>query len=334
MSDTIIPTDTTKIVLGHPFSGALYAYFDKELNKGKNIERSNHHDYYKTLYGENFETFIDVALTLSLIYDTIILAASDSDVPDYDKYQINGEYYNPEFGLYFTWRDEANYVHIITEKIKIALADKEISLLLSNTPTQIQEQIIANAYFELSMANKFNATLFTCGIRQAIAARLAHIEYNEGLKLSETNQLSVVSSYLDITGLVFKPLDIQSFCYLKAEKDLKDYSNSFLKVVENFSTDSPTGIKEELLLLIKESISKDRLNSKISGIFKGGSTLMDYVGLFPVVGTAAGVVGIGSDWAARGVDRLNKKHKWYEFAPQIERIKSMGRIQALLKDLE
>jgi hypothetical protein len=334
MSDIIIPNDTTKIVLGHPLSGALYAYFDKELNEGRHIESSKTHSYYKTLYGKHFETYIDIALTLSLIYDTVILPAADNSFPDFEKYESNGEYYNPEFGLYFTWRDEANYRHIVNDKIQRAIADKEVSALLWNIPKHVHEQIISEVYFELSMANKFNATLFTLGRRQALAKRIAEIENEKTPDLSETSKIKVVSSYLDITGLLFQPMDIQSFYYLKTEKDLREYSTSFLKVVEDFAPENPTDIKRELLLLIKEAISKDKLHSKISGVFEGSSTIMNYVGLIPVAGTVAGLVGIGTDWAARGVDKLNERHKWYELASQIEKIKSMERINAALKDIK
>jgi hypothetical protein len=334
MTDNIIPNDKTKIVLGHPLSGALYAYFDKELNDGRNIEISKAHSYYKTLYGKYFETYIDIALTLSLIYDTVILPAADNSFPDYFKYLRNGEYYNPEFGLYFTWSDDANYRHIVDDKIKGAIADKEVSALLWNIPKHVHEQIIGEVYFELSMANKFNATLFTLGRRQALAKRIAEIENEKTPDLSQTSRIKVVSNYLEITGLLFQPMEIQSFYYLKTEKDLREYSTSFLNVVENFTPENQTNIKRELLLLIKEAISKDKLHSKISGVFEGSSTLMDYVGIIPYAGTVAGLVGIGTDWAARGVDKLNKKHKWYELAPQIEKMKSKQRINAALKDIK
>jgi len=334
MSDISIPNDLTKIVLGHPLSGALYAYFDKELNEGRHIESSKTQSYYKTLYGKHFETYIDIALTLSLIYDTVILPAADNAFPDYEKYESNGEYYNPEFGLYFTWRDEANYRYTINEKIQRAIADLEVSALLWNIPKHVHEQIIGEVFFELSMANKFDATLYTLGRRQAIAKRIAQIENDKSTEFSEISKIKVVSSYLEITGLLFQPMDIQSFYYLKTEKDLREYSNSFLKVMEDFLADNPSEVKRELLLLIKEAISKDKLNSKISGVFEGSLTIMNYVGLIPVAGTIAGLVGIGSDLASRGVEKLNKKHKWYEFASQIEKMKSLERINAALKDIK
>ena len=334
MTDIIIPDTNTKIVLGHPFSGALYAYFDKELNEGRFIESSRYHGYYRTLYGKHFDAYIEIALTLSLIYDTVIVPAADTTFPDYEKYQSNGEYYNPEFGLYFTWRDEANQRHIISEKIERAIADKGVSALLWNIPKPVHEQIIAEVYFELSMANKFNATLFTIGKRQALAKRIAEIENEATPELSQKNKIKVISSYLDITGLLFQPMNIESFYYLKTEKELRGYSTSFLNIMEDFTSRNPVKVKEDLLLLIKEAMSSDKLNSKISGVFEGSSAIMNYVGLIPIAGTVAGMVGIGTDLLARGVNKLNEKHKWFELASQIERIKSKAKIHSLLKDIK
>jgi hypothetical protein len=334
MTESIVPENTKKIVLGHPLSGALYAYFDKEINDGRFIKSSKTHSYYKTLYGKHYETYIDLALTLSLIYDIVIVPAADTAFPDSSKYQQNnGEYYNPEFGLYFTWRDDANYRHIIDEKKQRALEDKQVSALLWNIPKHAHGQIVSEVFFELSMANKFNATLFTLGKRQALAKRIVEIESEKRLEFSQANQLKIVSSYLDITGLLFQPMNIQSFYYLKTEKDLREYSSAFLKVVEDFNSENAIDIKRELLLLIKEAISKEKLNSKVSGIFEGSSTIMNYIGLIPIAGTVAGVIGIGTDLAAKGIDKINDKHKWYEFASQIEKTKSMERINMALKNI-
>ncbi len=335
MNLSTIPNDSNKIVLGDPLSGALLAYFDKELNDGKHIEKSKTLIYYKTIYGNHFETYIDVSLTLLLIYDIVILAPVENSFPDRIKHEYNGEYYNSELGICIPRILYSNSDLLQSvKKIKRALSDKEVLALLWNLPKQAHYQIISQVILELTMAKNYNAPLFTLGKRQALAKRIAEIEYERTPELSQTNRINVISSYLDITGLLFKPMDLQSFYYLKTEKDLREYSTSFLKVVEDFKPENPKDIKRELLLLIKEAISKDKLHSKISGVFEGSSTIMNYVGLIPVAGTVAGLVGIGTDWAARGVDKLNEKHKWYELASQIEKIKSMDRINAALKNIK
>ena len=86
MHTDVFQPSSTNIVLGHPFSGALYAYFDKELTHGTHAAASKHLSYYKTLYGRHYKDNMDVAITLSLIYDNVILVAADNALPDHGKY--------------------------------------------------------------------------------------------------------------------------------------------------------------------------------------------------------------------------------------------------------
>lgn len=327
-----ISIGSSKIVLGHPLSGAIYAYFDKELNEGYSTKSAN--SYYKTLYGKHFESYIDIALTLALIYDNVILSAADNAIPDSQKYQSGGEYYNPDFGLYLAWGSEVIHYDFLEEKIKNILQDSQIKNLLNGIPIPAHWQIIREVYLDLEMANKFNAPLFTLGRRQALAQRVSEIEQFGETEMSGKTQIKIISNYLDITGLLFQPVDIQSFYYLKSEKDLRDYSKSFLDLINNYQHDESIDLRKQLLLAIKEAMSKDSLNSKTSGIFNVSSTVMNYVGLIPVAGTVAGLVGIGAELAATGLDKVNEKNKWYEFASQIEKTKSMERIHSALKDIK
>lgn len=327
-----ISIDSSKIVLGHPLSGAIYAYFDKELNEGNAIKSKN--SYYKTLYGKHFESYIDIALTLALIYDNVILSAADNIVPDSQKYQSDGEYYNTDFGLYLAWGNEVIHYDFLTEKVREILEDLQIKNLLNGIPVVAHWQIIREIYLDLEMANKFNAPLFTLGRRQALAQRIIEIERFGETEMSGTKQTRIISNYLDITGLLFQPVDIKSFYYLKSEKDLRDYSKSFLNLINNYQYDNSIDLRNQLLLAIKEAISKDSLNSKTSGVFNVSSTVMNYISLVPLAGTAAGLIGIGAELAATGIDRLNEKNKWYEFASQIEKTKSMEKIHNALKDIK
>src|SRR6185369_8382777 len=97
-------------------------------------------------------------------------------------------------------------------------------------------------FYEIETANEFDATLFTLGKRQLIAKRIVEIAYKPNPEFSDP-KIKIVSSYMDITGLLFQPMEIQSFYYLKNEKDLKEYATSFLKVLESFSPENPKDIK-------------------------------------------------------------------------------------------
>jgi len=62
----------SKIVLSYPFSGSLYAFFTKEVGK-QNVSGMLSHPYYKNLFGRNYEKLYELTLTLSVLYDEIII---------------------------------------------------------------------------------------------------------------------------------------------------------------------------------------------------------------------------------------------------------------------
>lgn len=321
----------SKIVLGHPFSGALYAYFDKVLNDGRHIEASSYHGYYKTLYGNHFEYNIDIALALSLVFDNIILTQADNPIPDSQKYLADNEYYNPDFGLYTCSADEIIHYDFLNEKVFQLLQDTTIKAILSPIPKSAYAHIIREAYLDVELANKFSAPLFTQGTRQALVQRISEIEKFKNTEMVTENQVKMIKNYIEISSLLFQPMNIDSFYYLKSDKNLKEYSSSFQKILNKYNPEHPD-IKKDLLLNIKEAMAKDSLNGKISGIFQGSSSVLNYAGFIPIpqVSLAAGIAGIGGDLAARGIDRLNEKNKWFEFAPQIQKSRSMENIKRKL----
>ncbi|MBP0904833.1 hypothetical protein ACFSKN_13265 [Mariniflexile gromovii] len=325
--------NSRKIVLGHPFSGALYAYFDKELNNGNYLEASKYHGYYKTLYRKQYESFIEISIAFSLLFDDIIIPAADNPVPDYQKYQTNGDYYNPDFGLFFTWRDDANYAHIVSEKIDFALNDLIIKQKLMKIPKPAHNQILHEVYYEISMAKRFDCPILTSGLRQELAKRISILESDNNPEFADLKKVTFVDYYLDITGLLFQPMNIDSFCYLKSENDLRKYADGFVNILETFEMKDNNSVKIELLKLIQEAINKDKLNSKISGAFSTSSSVLSYAGLIPVVGTVAGISSIVSDITSKGIDKLNVKNRWFELSSQIERIKSREKLKKALNKM-
>lgn len=325
---------SSKIVLGHPISGALYAYFDKILNDSNHIKSTEWHSYYKTLYGKHFDYYMDIALTLSLMYETVIMSEADNAIPDRLKYSSDNEYYNPDFGLYLCSASEIIHYDFLEEKINTILEDTTIKSLLSSIPKHAHSLIIRQVYLDLELANKFNAQLFTFGIRQSLAHRVSEIEKFQNTDFSENHTVKVVSNYLEVTSLLFQPVDIDTFYYLKADKDLKKYASSFQNQLNHFEI-SDLDIKTQLIENMMEAIDNDKLNSKISGMFRGASNVLNYVGLVPQTGLVAGVSGIGASLASAGIDAFNtKNNKWYEFAPQIQKTLGLKRINDQLNQLK
>lgn len=325
--------NSNKIVLGQPLSGALFAYFDKEINDGNHTKAAAYHSYYKTLYGKNFQKNMDLAITLSLVVDDIIIAPADNPYPETNKYSVDGRYYNPNFGLYFNWEES----HEIMMKSMSAmqptvLNDSKIIEILRGVPKQAHEQIIKETFVEINLARKYDSPLFTMGRRQAIAKRIQELERTPELVSDSGNSPKFVKSYLDIFGLLFDPLSLDDFYYLKAEKDLKIYAKSFYKIMmESNLSDSE---KPNLIELLQSAMNSDKLNKKLVGGFSVSSDVMDYAGLIPILGNATNAIGIGSSLAAKGVELFNRKNSWFELAPQVQRVKSLKKLEDALKSMK
>src|SRR6266542_4066710 len=93
------------VILSHPFSGALLAFFDAQLQGGRHATAASYHPYYRTLYGDDFQKWTDISLTLLLLFEHVVIAPADNPMPDHAKYAAGGVYNNPELGLVPSWDD-------------------------------------------------------------------------------------------------------------------------------------------------------------------------------------------------------------------------------------
>lgn len=333
MNQTLSKKKSNKIILGHPFSGALYAYFDSQLNNGSHTVASKYHSYYKTLYGKHFYTNLDITLTLALIYDDIIICPADNPVPQpKDKKLDYSHYYNEELGLYFSWDEFSEKRNEFEIEIRTIINDVEILKILNGIPKHAHQQILNDLLYEIYLANNYKATLFTSGMRQSLANRIIQISNQKFPNYAPPIQIEIISNYLEITGILFNPMGLDNFIYLKQEKDLKIYSKSFLNLVENFRP-KDSNIKKQMLSLAKDALETKSINSKLSGIFSSSSSILSIAGLIPALGTITGIAGIGIDISDRINQHIAKKGKWYEFGPQILKTKSLYELNKKLENI-
>lgn len=94
----------SSIILGHPFSGSLYLFFDQQLSDYPFKEPIGH-PYYRDLFGRNYNYWSGLASTLLIIFDKVIIPPADANISDYQKFEVAGIYDNSELGLYFNWKD-------------------------------------------------------------------------------------------------------------------------------------------------------------------------------------------------------------------------------------
>lgn len=80
-----------KVILGHPFAGSLYKFFENQLSEYPHKEPIQH-PYYRDLFGRSYDYWNDLTFALFTIFDEIIIPPADANIPDYNKYIVNDTY--------------------------------------------------------------------------------------------------------------------------------------------------------------------------------------------------------------------------------------------------
>src|SRR5580693_846833 len=71
-----------KIILSHPYSGAVHWWFGQlQRVGGDQALKRPYSGYYRTLYGSDIDNFIDIALACLVIFDEIVIPAADAAFP-------------------------------------------------------------------------------------------------------------------------------------------------------------------------------------------------------------------------------------------------------------
>ncbi len=86
------------VILSYPYSGALYAFLSDQLGAHHTASGSS---YYKTLFGKNYKGFTDLALTLSVLYEQLVMPAVDIPLPEHDKWRTDDGYFNKDLGIMY-----------------------------------------------------------------------------------------------------------------------------------------------------------------------------------------------------------------------------------------
>lgn len=307
------------IVLSYPFSGALYAFFT-EQETGKKLPNIDH-PYYKTLYGKNYNEVRDLALTQLLMYEKTYIIPADNHMPDMKRYYSGDSYVNNELGLYSDWKDFNTLRDEIEDQVPKDLEDSRISKILQNVPDNAKRQIITDSRLEISLANKYNCPILSSGGRNKIIHRLSEIDQN----VNSANQVDehavvAIKKYLDIMSLTFNATNYDLLYTYKQDSELRLYAKEFHNILANIDTASDP--RKEILKLIQESMNKEKLMKKSSGILDITSVLLSISGFIPVIGPFLSGGGLLATAGSKALDHQASR-TWYEFGPRINKINDL-----------
>tara|TARA_B100001063_G_C16675418_1_gene508784 strand:- start:49 stop:1068 length:1020 start_codon:yes stop_codon:yes gene_type:complete len=313
------------IILSHPFSGSLYAYFTEQA-ENKKVPNSIGHSYYQTLYGKNHNEVRDLALTQLLMHEKVYIVPADNHMPETNKYYSGDDYVNDELGLYTSWKDHDLLRDQIEEQVQIDMTDPTIISLLKNAPHFSIKQILTDSRFEISLANKYDCPILSTGGRSKIISRLCSLDNND-LEQIESNKVIAVEEYLNIMNLTFNPTNYDLLYAYKQDSELRDYAVQFKDILNTIS--SSDNVRVKLLELIRESINKEKLYNKTSGALDVSATVMSLGGFIPVVGPFFSGASLLATAGGKVADKKASR-TWYEFSNQINKIKTRQELDSLI----
>lgn len=303
-------------VLGHPYSGALYGYFADQLaGDWSHTKHVGNHSYYRTLYGKNYEAYVEVALTFLLLYDRIWLTPADNPMPQSRVFPENRAFI-PELGLHADWEDFRPYRSFELQRYaERYLEDSALQNLLKTTlklPEHSWKMIVESAVYEAGLSRRKRCPLLCSPGRRALIQRLIDID-RPALHpvLSSLHELQFIESYRSLTGMALRPRSLDDLMDAKPDKAVRGYGAKFLDVA--FSETGPSSPATELRVaaLIREAIETQR----ISSLFAGGLKWIGALFRFADFGVGSATASTGSFASQYVADQSG----WYEFSGSIDR---------------
>jgi hypothetical protein len=323
--------ENNDIILSYPFSGSIYAFLSGE--QGKRFAQSGS-GYYKTLFGKNYNLMTDMALTLAILYDNIIMPRVDIPLPEYKEHTVDDMYFHQDFGikcyLGSAFKQFPDYWQ--TESIiKSDLTDNNILALLSKIPETSRSQVVRDAHEEIRLAILCRCRVLCSTGRGMLIKRILELDYSDSnILIGDKIIIDAVRVYKDITGLTFSPTTLDDFYSIKSDKTIRNYAHQFTNTIHSLNPNESA--EDQLLVAMADAMNTAKAAARVSGLFSYSSSALGVAGLIPLVGTVAGAIGIGTDTLSKGAEYVKARNEWYQLTPRIVQKRTEKQIQDFLKD--
>lgn len=320
--------NNNEVILSYPFSGAVYAF----LSESQGAEFANTDSYYKTLFGSNYGRMTEIAVTLSILYDKIIMPRVDIPLPDYESHENDGLYYHEDLGikcydmrLFVQFPESAETSQIVARDLE----DKAVQRALCRIPAYARDQILREAHDEIRLAIMSQCRVLCSAGRRRLIQRLIELNYSSAsFPIGGETVASAIQVYRGITGLTFSPISLDDYYHLKADKAIRAYAQAFTGILHSFS--DALNPRDQLLRAMRKAMDTATCAKKASGIFSCTSSALGVAGLIPVIGSVTGAMGIGTDALTRGTDMLANRNEWYQLAARVVQKKTELQIQEFI----
>ena len=315
-----------RIILGYPFSGALHAYIsDQLMGKDSHTKAIGRHPYYTTLYGRDYKKHIEQTLMFSLLYDEIYFTPADNVWPE--SALTDSREHHPELGLRADWESYGRLFNDDSGIVSNYLEDTEIKKLLGEVfriPKDSWKMVMSSILFEYFLSRELRCPIMCSYGRRKVLERLVEID-RPSLHPSAMQQakIEVVGNYLDITGLLLAPGNIDNFIKLKGDKHIREYSNSFLNMLGEFQARPGEQVRERLVTLMSDAMETESISQQVVGLMSWAGKLMRIVGLhqlsfLPSAGSLA-------------ANHISDGARWYSLADEVKRFESKSQLMKNLR---
>lgn len=304
----------------YPYEGAFLWFLADE-----NVRKFNS-SYYQTLYGPH-EGHVPVrAAALSCLFPEVVLAPADAQLPDSQSYTVDRVYRHPDLRISMSWKDH-EWSDINQEVAKAAAADPAVREALAALPhigsdQQKQHHFLCRLVLQNRLAGATAATLIGNTAFQRLSALVAPWigSIASGVKAAASGpaKLPISEEALDVVGLNFAPRTIDAFAAIRASSVITDYATSFREALA--SAASGSDLDQRLLQLMREAMDSADIADQVAGGFSTAGSALGLLGFIPFVGTAASIMGVGTDAGSRMAEKVAEKKSWYLIGAKMQEV--------------
>jgi hypothetical protein len=321
----------SRIILAHPYSGALYRFFSDQIGGEWSHSRIvAGHSYYKTLYGRESLPNIELALSFLLLHDEVWVAPADNHWP---KSRLNPEDRArvAELGLTADWTDFMNGDYMETRRaIEVLLVDPRLQATLGKVlrlPKKSWSLAINYALYEAGLSARKRIPILCSPGRRQLISTLVEIQRPSLHPLfTPSAEISFVETYRSATGLALAPRTLDDLMDAKPDPSVRKYAKAFTSVVEAAGA-KPKMSQKAFAKVALEAISTERVAKCFAGTLNWSAAFLRLTGEPMLGGLSAGA----SYLAGRGA----QAYGWYEFRGSIDRAVTQAqfvrRLEAIVK---
>lgn len=308
------------VIPAYPYEGAFFWFLADERARNFNS------NYYQTLYGPQKEGIAVRAAALSCLFPEIILAPADAPLPDIQSCTVDRLYRHPDLRISMNWK-EHEWSELNKEIARVAGRDPAVRKAVAALPHigedhDKQHHFLCRLVLQNRLASATEATLVGNSAFQQISAlttpwigSVAGTADNTG---GQPTKLSISEQALDVVGLNFAPATLDGFAAIRASAAIKDYATSFREVLA--SAASAPDLEPKLLQLMREAMDSADIAKQVAGGFSTAGSALGVLGFIPFAGTAASIMGLGTDASARTAEKVAEKKSWYLIGAKMQEV--------------